>query len=95
VLVIREIVARRFSGDIASLPERSRPEGGDGTTVHPKERLPVESRKEPAMIPELFRLHPAVLAFDPEQPSLPLWLKLGLAGAVTLFAALAYTLGGQ
>lgn len=65
----------------------------DGTTLHPKERLPVESRKEPAMIiPELFFLPPAALGFDPELPPLPLWLKLGLAGAATLVATLAYTL---
>ena len=44
------------------------------------------------MIPELFFLPPAALAHPPELPPLPLWLTLGLAGAVTLVAALAYTL---
>jgi hypothetical protein len=52
----------------------------------------VESRKEPAMIPELFFLPPAALAHPPDLPPLPLWLKLGLAGAVTLVIALAWTL---
>jgi hypothetical protein len=67
--------------------------GGDGTTLHPKERLPVESRKEPAMIPEMFFLFPADVALDPELPRLPLWFTLGLAGAVTLVTALVLTLG--
>ena len=43
------------------------------------------------MIP-LFFLPPDVVAFDPELPPLPLWLTLGLAGAATLFTALAWTL---
>jgi len=43
------------------------------------------------MIP-LFFLPPEVVAFDPELPPLPLWLTLGLAGAVTLVTTLACTL---
>jgi hypothetical protein len=66
-------------------------QGRDGTTLHPKERLPVENRKEPTMI-ELFCLPPAALAHPPELPPLPLWLQLGLAGAVALVIALALTL---
>jgi hypothetical protein len=65
--------------------------GRDGTTLHPRERLPVESRKEPAMFP-MFFLPPDVVAFDPELPPPPLWLTLGLAGAVTLVTALACAL---
>ena len=44
------------------------------------------------MIPELFYLPPAVFAHPPELPPLPLWLKLGLAGAVALVMAHALTL---
>ena len=66
--------------------------GRDGTTLHPKERLPVESRKEPAMIPELFFLPPNALGYPAELPPLPLWLTLGLAGAAMLVTALALTL---
>ena len=44
------------------------------------------------MIPELFFLPPDVVVLSPELPPLPLWLKLGLAGAVTLVTALAWTL---
>jgi hypothetical protein len=43
------------------------------------------------MIP-LFFLPPEVVAFDPELPPLPLWLTMGLAGAATLVATLAYGL---
>jgi hypothetical protein len=45
------------------------------------------------MIPELFFLPPDAVALDPELPQLPVWFKLGLAGAVTLVTALALTLG--
>jgi hypothetical protein len=51
----------------------------------------IDSPKEPAMI-HLFFLPPDVVAFDPELPPLPLWVMLGLAGAVTLVATLAWTL---
>lgn len=44
------------------------------------------------MIPELFFLPPDALAHPPELPPLPLWLKLGLAGAAALVIALALTL---
>ena len=44
------------------------------------------------MIPDLFFLPPSALALDPELPRAPLWLTLGLAGAVTLVTALAWTL---
>jgi hypothetical protein len=68
------------------------PEGRDGTTLHPKERLRVESRKEPNMIP-LFFFPPEAVAHDPELPPLPLWVTLGLAGAAALVTALACAVG--
>jgi hypothetical protein len=40
----------------------------------------------------LFFLPPEVVAHPPELPPLPLWLELGLAGAVALVTALALTL---
>ena len=44
------------------------------------------------MMPELLFLPPDALAHPYELPPLPLWVKLGLAGAVTLVIALAWTL---
>jgi hypothetical protein len=41
----------------------------------------------------MFFLPPDVVAFDPELPALPAWLKLGLVGAVMFVTALALTLG--
>jgi hypothetical protein len=72
--------------------------GHDGTTLHPRERLLVESRKEPAMIPLYFLppeaafLPPEVAALRAELPPPPLWWTLGLAGVATLLTALAWTL---
>jgi hypothetical protein len=66
--------------------------GRDGTTLHSKARLLVESRKEPAMIPELFFLPPDALDCPAELPQLPHWLTLGLAGAAIFVTALALTL---
>jgi hypothetical protein len=71
----------------------SRCRGRDGTTLHPKEHLPIESRKEPVMIHELFFLYPDAVALDPELPPLSGWLTLSFAGAVALVIALALTLG--
>jgi hypothetical protein len=45
------------------------------------------------MIPELFFLPPAAVALDPALPPLPVWFRLGLAGAATLVAALAVAFG--
>jgi hypothetical protein len=69
----------------------ARRRGRDGTTLHPRERLLVESRKEPAMFP-MFILPPEFFALDPELPPLPVWWTVGLAGAATLATVLAWTL---
>jgi hypothetical protein len=44
------------------------------------------------LIPELYFLPPDVVALAPEQDPLPLWLRLGLAGALTVGIAVALTL---
>ena len=50
------------------------------------------AEKEPAMIPELFLLPAAPLAYDPDLQPLPLWLHVTLAGVGTVVAALVLAL---